>query len=172
MLGAIALTTDNLTKLVIEAANRYSVDPALVMAHIKAESSWNPSAYRPEPQINDASWGLMQVLLATAKKVSGNNKLTASELLKPETNIDIGTKYIAQQIQRYSGNIKDAIAAYNAGSARRKFDGSYINQPYVDRVYGYFLMYRGTQALKTPLGMAALVSIAVGTVLGFLWIRK
>jgi len=147
MLGAVITTSDTLEPIIQQTADKYGVDPALVKAIIKNESDYNPSAYRSEPQINDASWGLMQLLLGTAKQVSGNSNLTASDLLKPEVNIDLGTKYIAQQLNRYGGDVKNAIAAYNAGSARFNSDGSYINQGYVDKVYGSYQLYATVQSV-------------------------
>lgn len=173
MLGIIAATQDNLKQIAEAAAQKYNVEPALVFAHIKQESNWQPAAYRAEPKINDASWGLMQVLLKTARGVTGNNNLTASELLNPEVNIDIGVRYIAKQLARYNGNLKDAIAAYNAGSSiKKKGVGTYINQEYVDKVYNNYLLYRGAQIASSPTGLVIMGVIAFGAILGFIVMRK
>ncbi len=175
MLGAIPATQDNLKQIATNVAQKYGVDPALVFAHIQVESSWNPQAYRSEPQINDASWGLMQLLLKTARSISGNSSLTASELLNPETNIDLGTRYIAQQMKRYNNNVDDAIAAYNAGSARRKSDGIYINQDYVDKVNKWYKIYKAegyvtSIATAQVAGLPLAAIVAFGAVLGLLLI--
>ena len=53
--------------LVYAEAARRGLDPLLIKAVIATESSFNPQALRPEPQINDASRGLMQILYGTAK---------------------------------------------------------------------------------------------------------
>lgn len=53
--------------LINQYADKYNVDPALVAAIVEQESTWNPNAYRYEPLINDASYGLMQTLYGTAK---------------------------------------------------------------------------------------------------------
>lgn len=120
-------------------ATAQNVPAALILATIRQESSFDPEAYRAEPQINDASTGLMQLLLKTAQSLQPG--VTAEQLYDPATNIRLGTFYLRQQLDRYGGNIKDAIAAYNAGTAYVYDDGSYANQRYVDKVWGYYGEY-------------------------------
>lgn len=158
MLGAITVTKSSIETIVNSIASKYNVEPALIKAIIKSESNWNPNAYRSEPHIGDASWGLMQVLLKTAREVSKNPSLTASELLKPEINIDVGTRYIAKQLVRYSGNMKSAISAYNAGTANKNLLGKYTNQAYVDKVYTAYKMYSALSIQN------AIPVVAVGTI--------
>lgn len=171
MLGAIAVSESSLKSLIQQTAYRHGVDPALVKAIIKNESNFNPMAYRHEPHINDTSWGLMQVLLKTAREVSGNKNLTATELIKPEINIDIGTKYIAKQLVRYGQSIKDAIAAYNAGSARKTITGSYINQDYVNKVYSSYVIYKGTAMLGGSTFAKIMPFVAMGIV-GYVYLAS
>ena len=159
MLGAIVASQNIITSIAEKAAVKYGIEPAAVKAIIEIESNWNPSAYRYEAHLKDASWGLMQVLLKTAREISGNKSLTATELLKPEINIDIGTKYLAQQYRRYHGNIYDAVAAYNAGSVRKTLIGRYENQAHVDRFKLAYLKYKGFAGVKSVLPL-----IAAGTV--------
>lgn len=132
--------------LVQEASQKYGVPTALILGHIKQESAFNPLAYRAEPAINDASMGLMQVLERTAKTIDPN--ATLERLKDPAYNINIGTAYIAQNLKRYNNNVKDAIAAYNAGTARKDAEGYYVNskgvrnvQGYVDKVYKNYENY-------------------------------
>lgn len=139
-LGAVNLT-QGYDSLIFNASNKYGVDANLIKAFIQTESSWNPNAVRQEPQINDASIGLMQILLKTAQWLTNNPNLASADLYNAGTNIDIGTKYIAKQLSRYSGDIPKAIAAYNAGSAKYKLNGDFINQNYVDTVMGYYQEY-------------------------------
>lgn len=141
MLGAVVVSSDTLTPLVTKVAGQYGVDPALVKGIIQKESRWDVNASRYEAHLNDSSWGLMQVLLKTAKWILGNDKLTISDLINPETNVSAGTKYIGSLLKQY-GNIRDAIAAYNAGSPKRNKDGTYVNQSYVDDVYRNYMMYK------------------------------
>ena len=140
MLGAVRVTPESLEALVVRIATQYAVPPALVKATIKQESNWDVNASRYELALNDSSWGLMQVLLKTGKEVLGNDQLTIQQLIDPTINITAGTKYLGMLWTKY-GNIRDAIAAYNAGSPSLGKDGKYVNANYVDSVYRYFLMY-------------------------------
>lgn len=122
----------------------YNVPEALILAHMKQESNFDPDAVRDEPAINDASIGLMQVLLNTAKSI--DSTATYAKLFEPQYNISIGTRYIKYQLERYD-NIKDSIAAYNAGTAYTTDDGTYVSksgndvQYYVDKVYANYQNY-------------------------------
>ena len=124
------------------ASEQYGVNQALIKAIISIESAWNPLAVRFEPHINDASWGLMQVLLKTAKWMLNDTNLTSAGLLVPSTNIKAGVRYLAWQLNRY-GDVEKAIAAYNAGTAKRRTDGTWINQSYVNKVWGKYQEYLG-----------------------------
>jgi len=141
MLGAVRVSVESLTDLVNMIARQYNVDPNLVKAVILQESNWDVNASRYETHLNDSSWGLMQVLLKTARWILGNDKLTISDLVKPETNIAAGTKYIGFLLAKYR-NMEDAIASYNAGSPRRDKYGKYVNQSYVDSVMKKYTMYQ------------------------------
>lgn len=124
------------SEYVSKYANEYSVDEDLIYAIIKAESNFNPNAV----SIQNAK-GLMQLMYTTAEDVARKNgiKLTEESILEPETNINIGTKYIATLLDKYRC-IEVALAAYNAGSGNVdkwiangtiKADGSDIeNIPY------------------------------------------
>jgi len=132
--------------IINDIAVQYNVPVALILAHIKQESNFDPKAYRAEPAINDASYGLMQVLLKTAKMFVPT--ATVDQMYDATFNINVGTVYIAKNLNRYDGNIQDAIAAYNAGSAIKNADGKYtsskgntIVQSYVDKVYKNYLNY-------------------------------
>lgn len=140
MLGAVRVTPESLEELVTKIAKQHGVPPALVKGTIKQESNWDVNASRYEQHLGDTSWGLMQVLLKTAKDTLGNPNLTIQQLIEPTTNITAGTKFLGILLNRY-GNLKDAVAAYNAGSPRLGKDGKYVNAEYVDNVYRYFLMY-------------------------------
>jgi soluble lytic murein transglycosylase-like protein len=142
MLGAVVLSPGTLEPIINEIATRYNVEPALIKAHIKAESNWDVNASRFEAHKGDASWGLMQLLLATGREVLGNANLTTTQLIQPRTNIEAGTKFIAQ-LQKRFGNMRDAIAAYNAGSPRiNPKTGKYVNQDYVDKVTKNYEIYK------------------------------
>jgi len=111
----------------------------LLKGLIARESAWNPGAFRHEPAINDASYGLMQVLLSTAKGSLGNPNLTPSDLFIPDINIAAGSNYLKSQLTRY-GDARRAVSAYNCGSeclTRRTTFWPSGNWPYVDDVLLY-----------------------------------
>ena len=133
-MATLFLTEQKYQAPIMLSAQKYGVPPELIMGHIKQESGFNPSAYRGEPQINDASYGMMQMLLKTAKGLDPN--ATVEKLYTPEYSIDLGTRLIAQNIKKY-GNIPDAIAAYNAGIPRKNEKGEYVNSKGVTNVQFY-----------------------------------
>ena len=92
-------------------AKEYQVDKELIYAMIKVESN-----FREEAVSNKEAIGLMQILESTAKDVAKEleKEVTKEELLNPEVNICLGTKYISNLIKKYN-SIELAITAYNAG---------------------------------------------------------
>lgn len=148
MLGAV-ISASSIDPYILNAAQRHNVEPAIIHAIIKVESNWDTTASRYESHLNDSSLGLMQVLLKTAREQLKNPGLTTTQLFDPQTNIEAGTRYIAYQLRRYNGNIKDAFAAYNAGSKRLTSSGAYINQSYVDKAYNAYQMYKSQSTIST-----------------------
>jgi len=89
---------------VMASSEKYNLPPALVFGFIKQESGFKPEA---------KSWcgaqGLMQLMPGTAKQ------LGVKDPWNIEQNVDGGCKYIRQMLDRYDGDLKKAVAAYNAG---------------------------------------------------------
>jgi soluble lytic murein transglycosylase len=157
MLGVVVLSPETLEPIINEMGQKYGVEPALIKAHIKAESNWDVNASRFEVHKTDASWGLMQLLLNTARGVLGQPDLTTTQLINPRVNIEAGTKFISQNLNRF-GNMRDAIAAYNAGSPRLDPNtGKYVNQDYVDKVTKNYNIY---SALGTGMMAEAATTIS------------
>ena len=123
---------DYIYQLVRNEASRNGIDPAVILAQIDKESSFNANAINP----SDPSYGLMQVTLPTAREVSGDPSLTIAQLMIPDKNIEIGVRYLALKINEYSGNIRDGLAAYNSGKARLK-NGQYVNTKGITNVNDY-----------------------------------
>ena len=92
-------------------AEKYGVEKELLYAVIKVESKFNPNAIS-----KSKAKGLMQIMDSTAKEIAQKNniELTDENILDPEINIEIGTIYLSQLIEKYN-SVELAIAAYNAG---------------------------------------------------------
>lgn len=98
---------------ILQAAQTYQVDPALIHAIIMAESSYNPRAVS-----HRGAQGLMQLMPTTAKW------LGIEDSFDPAMNIDGGVRYFKRLLDRFDGDVKLALAAYNAGSRYvRKYGG-------------------------------------------------
>jgi soluble lytic murein transglycosylase-like protein len=113
----------NLNDVVNSASGRYRLDPDLVNSVIKAESGFNVRAVSPK-----GAQGLMQLMPGTASSLGVNNAFD------PEANVEGGTKYLRELLERYNFDLVKALAAYNAGPQRvEQFGG--VPPYYETRVY-------------------------------------
>jgi soluble lytic murein transglycosylase-like protein len=128
--------------LIVSAAQRYGIDPALLKGLIRAESNFDPNA-----SSGAGAAGLVQLMPGTAAS------LGVTDRLDPAQSIDGGARYLRQQLDAFGGDVTKALAAYNAGpGAVRRFGGvpPYAEtQAYVQKVLAYADEYRsagGTNA--------------------------
>jgi soluble lytic murein transglycosylase len=101
---------------ITEQASLVGVDPRLVAALIRQESSWEPRA-----RSRVGAVGLMQVMPATGRLIArslGVRGWRSDHLLEPATNVRFGTWFLAQSLRRWDGDLSRALAAYNAGGTR------------------------------------------------------
>lgn len=121
--------------IIVQTANQYEIDPALIKSIIWAESSFNPNAVS-----NKGALGLMQLMPATAKS------LGVEDCLNPESNIDAGVRYFKQLMVRFQGDAELALAAYNAGTRKvLKYNGIppfEATRFYVKKVFEYYESYK------------------------------
>jgi soluble lytic murein transglycosylase-like protein len=120
----------NLTieKSILNAARRYNLPPGLIKGVIRAESNFQIAAVS-----HAGAQGLMQLMPATAKELGVRNPFDIEE------NIDGGARYLRQMLDSFGGDVKVALAAYNAGPGAVERYGGRIppyqeTEEYVDRV--------------------------------------
>jgi len=89
------------------AAQHHGVDADLIVSVITAESKFNPKAISRKN-----ARGLMQLLPQTAARLGVKN------IFDPRENIEAGTKYLRELLDRYDNNLVLTLAAYNAGPLR------------------------------------------------------
>ncbi|RKI38793.1 lytic transglycosylase domain-containing protein [bacterium D16-51] len=121
-----------------KAAKVYGVSESLLKAIAKAESNFNPNDVSSAGAI-----GIMQLMPGTAKELGVSNPYD------PEQNIMGGAKCIAQKLKEFNGDVRLALAAYNAGSGAVKRNGgvpSYCKS-YVSKVLSYKEAYEIAEAV-------------------------
>jgi hypothetical protein len=122
--------------IIEEASLRYRVPSALIKAVIKAESNGNASAVSPA-----GAQGLMQLMPATASELGVRNAFD------PEQNIMAGTSYLRRLLDRYRGDVRLSLAAYNWGMGnleRRPNTMPKETRNYIVKVEGHYRDYLGS----------------------------
>jgi len=128
--------------IILKAAIRYEIDPALVKAIIMAESGYNPNAVSKR-----GAKGLMQLMPDTAEA------LGVEDIFNPRQNISGGVRYFKQLVNRFDGDIKLALAAYNAGSRKvRHYQGVppfKATHHYIKKVFKFYQLYKDQMTGET-----------------------
>ena len=102
--------------IVESAADRRGLAPATVYAFIRQESAFMPDARSPAGAL-----GLMQLMPRTGRELmrrAGRQYRNRSQLLAPELNVELGTRYIRSLLSKTGGRLPLAAASYNAGPHR------------------------------------------------------
>jgi soluble lytic murein transglycosylase len=151
--------------LVVPAANRYGLDPNLLLAVMRVES-----AYQKHIVSYAGAVGLMQIMPRTGQLIAhalGHEDFTPADLLDPRLNLEFAAWYLTSLIHRFDGRLPLAIAAYNGGphNVRRWIQESADGAPvdvlleripftqthrYVRKVLVHYEAYRQQRELPMP----------------------
>ena len=128
---------ERIMTLVRMMAPRYDLDPALVLAVIEAESG-----FRPDIVSNRGARGLMQLIPETASRFG------VSDIFDVEDNLRGGMSYLRWLLARFEGDVRLALAGYNAGEGAVEAHGGVPpfaeTQTYVHRILGRYSMSHHT----------------------------
>lgn len=126
---------EQIDSLVNQNAQIWQVDPALIKAVIANESGFNANATSPV-----GAQGLMQLMPETAASLGVRNPYD------PAQNVAGGTRYLRSMLDRFGGDARLAIAAYNAGPGAVEKYGDVPpyaeTKNYVENVLGSYARYR------------------------------
>jgi len=103
----VAERPQSLNEVIDTIGNRHHIDPDLINSVIRAESGFKPHAVSPK-----GAQGLMQLMPHTA------SRLGVANAFDPKANVEGGTRYLHELLERYNFDLVKALAAYNAGPHR------------------------------------------------------
>lgn len=135
-----SVSNQELEEAVTDYAEQYRLAPALLMAVIKAESDFNPTIISKAGAV-----GLMQLIPETAIRHGVRNLYDTRE------NIAGGAKHLRYLLDRFHGNVRLALAAYNAGERKvdryRQIPPFKETRSYVKKVMGFYRDYRSAERM-------------------------
>jgi soluble lytic murein transglycosylase len=101
---------------VMAAAQAANIDPLFLLALVREESRYDAAVISPARAV-----GLAQLLPSTAQAMTNDASIGLQQLKDPALNLRLGARYIRMQLDRFGGDQRLALAAYNAGpgAARR-----------------------------------------------------
>jgi len=120
------IDSDDPAGVVAKTASGEQLDPAVLRAVIRQESAFYPCAVSPK-----GAMGLMQLMPATAEHFH------VSDPFNTEQNVAAGARYLKELMQRFHGDLKLALAAYNAGPER--VDGDTPSVPDIPETQNYVM---------------------------------
>lgn len=145
-------------KIIEQKSKKYKIDPALVRAVIRAESSFDPQAVSYA-----GAQGLMQLMPVTAVNLDVINPFD------PEENIEGGVKYLKYLLSLFRNDLKLALAAYHAGEQNvvqyKGIPPIPQTRDYIKKVLNFYKGYGGNIAAKQKEKPIYKVVAADGTVI-------
>jgi soluble lytic murein transglycosylase len=126
-------------------ARNYELDAALIAAVIYRESKFDADA-----KSDSGAIGLMQLLPDTARGIAlhtGGSRFQVDDLYDPEINVRYGSWYLRHLLEKYGGDLRKALAAYNGGQGNVDRGIQYAEtRHYVERVRELEDVYRRAYA--------------------------
>jgi transglycosylase-like protein with SLT domain len=125
--GKTPHSPQEMSDVINAVSSRHHLDPDLISSVIHAESGFNPNAVSAK-----GAQGLMQLMPQTS------SQLGVADAFDPGANVEGGTRYLRELLERYNFDLIKALAAYNAGPQRvEQYHGVppyYETQAYVARI--------------------------------------
>ena len=125
--ASVLLNRQDLDDVVNGAGERHQIDPDFINSVIRAESGFHQNAVSRK-----GAQGLMQLMPGTASQMGVANPFD------PNANVEGGTKYLRELLEKYNFDVPKALAAYNAGTKRvdqyRGVPPYYETQAYIARI--------------------------------------
>lgn len=129
--------------LIVDSGRRHGVDPVLLYAIMHQESSFKQRATSYK-----GARGYMQLMPATARRFG------VTDIYDPRQNIDAGARYVRWLLNFFDGDVRLALAGYNAGEGAvlkygRRIPPYSETQDYVRRIFRRYSLMRDPQTART-----------------------
>lgn len=143
-LGKYSTGKREIDSYIEDSSALYNVDPLLIYAQMNQESSFKRKATS-----HKGASGLMQLMPDTAKRFGAKN------IYNPKQNIKAGVKYMRWLLDKFGGDVRLALAGYNAGEGAVRKYGNQIppyreTKNYVARIMAHYEQI--TNQISTPVG--------------------
>jgi soluble lytic murein transglycosylase-like protein len=131
-LGGLSTGNPEVDNYLVQSSLKYKIDPLLIYAQMSQESSFKQKAISYK-----GARGYMQLMPATAVRFG------VTDIFDPRQNIDAGVKYMRWLLNKFSGDVRLALAGYNAGEGAVMKYGNAIppyreTQDYVKRITAHY----------------------------------
>jgi hypothetical protein len=142
-LGGFTTGSQQFDGYIVDSCNRYGIDPLLIYSQMHQESGFKLKATS-----NKGASGLMQLMPPTARRFG------VTDIYDPQQNIDAGIKYMRWLLDKFGGDVRLALAGYNAGEGAVMKYGNQIppyneTQEYVRRITNRYNSIRNPGFVQT-----------------------